>query len=134
MQATTRCATYSRNTTEKLAAYVEKGLRDVRQGVTLERDSFSDKVNQMQNDFEPKTKELEKKCESRPPPLGCRSPAGAAPADRGCLGSDGAGGSIARDSSYADGLKVVVGSWSTPQLKRVLEAVCESSLRRRASR
>ena len=115
--------------TEKLAAYVEKGLHDVRQEVTLKHDSLNDKVNQMQNDFELKFKELEKKYESRPPPLGCRSPAGAAPADRGCLGFDGAGGggggaasATARDMGYADRLKVVVRGWTKPQLKRVLEA------------
>ena len=105
-------------------------MHDVRQEVTLKHDSLNDKVNQMQNDFEMKSKELEKKYESRQPPLGCRSPAGAASADRGCLGSDGAGGgggggvasATARDTSYADSLKVVVGGWTKPQLKRVLEA------------
>ena len=32
------------------------------------------------------------------------------------------GGSAAKATNYSDGLKVVVGGWAKPQLKRVLEA------------
>ena len=108
--------------TMKLASYVEKGLHCVRQEVALKTDNLNDKVNQMQADFDIKFTQLEKKYASRPPPLGCRSPAAAASADRGCLGSDEVGGSTTKVTNYPDGLKVVVGGWTKPQLKRVLEA------------
>ena len=76
----------------------------------------------MQADFDMKFMQLEKKYKSRSPPLGCRSPAFAASADRGCLGSDEVGGSTAKATNYSDGLKVVVGGSTKLQLKRVLEA------------